>query len=125
MNSTAKPILSLFLILSGVLHGQVYINEVSAAQNAGVVDEDGDYPDWIELYNAGGTTVDLQGYTMRMRDNNLVDWTFPSIEIPANDHLIVFASEKNRKVVIDHWELPIYSEMLWRYYSLLPAPPSI
>jgi len=103
---------------------QIIINEVSAAQNTGYGDEDGDFPDWIELYNSGNQAVDLEGYTITRMENNNVSWIFPSIEIEANDHLVVFASEKDRRDFIDHWEVPSHPQVNWNYYSGATDPPS-
>jgi len=38
---------------------QVVINEVQASNQSTIADEDGDFEDWIELFNAGGEPVDL------------------------------------------------------------------
>lgn len=104
--------------------GQIMINEVSAAQNAGLSDEDGEFPDWIELYNSGLSAVNLQGYSLSRREDDLISWTFPSIEIGPQDHLVVFASGKDRRSYIDHWEVPAYPQLNWQYYSGVAAPPN-
>jgi hypothetical protein len=44
--------------------GQVLINEVSSANFTGLADEDGDYEDWIELYNAGNFPVNLKDWVL-------------------------------------------------------------
>lgn len=40
----------------------VVINELAASKSSTVTDEYGDREDWIELYNAGNTEVNLHGY---------------------------------------------------------------
>ena len=45
----------LLLILSPEVYPQLLINEFSSSNNSMLADEDGDYSDWIELYNASGT----------------------------------------------------------------------
>lgn len=115
-------LLTFLISAQRVVFGQLVINEVSAAQNTGYADEDGDFPDWIELYNNSGTPIDLEGYKLRMIDNKDVSWSFPSIVIQPYDHLLVFASEKNRRVVIDHWEVPVYPQLNWSYLSGSAAP---
>ncbi len=102
---------------------QIVINEISTAQNKGVMDEDGDYPDWIELYNPTSSAIDLAGFTLVAENDAKKSWTFPSIIIEPNDYLIVFASEKDRRDIIDHWEVPIVPQILWHYYSdSIPVP---
>ena len=114
----------LFLSLSTVLFGQVVINEISSAQNNGYVDEDGDYPDWIELYNKGILAVNLEGYQLARQEENEVKWTFPEVYIQPGKHLTVFASKKNRKLVFDHWEVPVYPEIFWKYFIGTSQPPA-
>ena len=41
---------------------QIYINEVLSSNDSSEQDEDGDYSDWLELYNSGTTAVDLNGW---------------------------------------------------------------
>ena len=60
-------------------------------------DEDGDYSDWIELFNSSDRGVDLAGWHLTDSANNLAKWTFPATNLPPKSHLVVFASEKNRR----------------------------
>jgi hypothetical protein len=59
--------------------------------------DDGDYPDWIEIYNSGPTAVNLLGYGLSDDSLNLYKWVFPSCMILPGDYLLVFASGKDRK----------------------------
>jgi hypothetical protein len=113
-----------FVFFTTFIYGQVVINEISSAQNTGYADEDGDYPDWIELYNAGTSPVNLEGYKLVRQEGSKVEWTFPVLFIQPGEHLTVFASEKNRKLVFDHWEVPVYPEMIWKYFEGSSQPPS-
>ena len=58
---------------------------------------DGDYPDWIEIYNNGLTGIDLTGYGLSDDSLNLSKWIFPSHIIAPGEYLLVFASGKDRK----------------------------
>ena len=52
--------IALFLFFIGasfLVTGQVVINEVMSENETTLTDEDGDYSDWIELYNTGSDTV--------------------------------------------------------------------
>lgn len=71
----------------------VRLNEILAENKAGLVDEDGDSSDWIELYNPKGEPVSLAGY--QLLDSTNV-WTFPPANIGPQSFLVVFASGKNR-----------------------------
>ena len=59
-------------------------------------DEDGDYPDWIELYNSGDKRVNLAGRYLTDNETNLRKWELPKVHIPSGGCLLVFASNKNR-----------------------------
>ena len=75
----------------------IRINEVVAVgMPGGLVDEDGDAEDWVELYNTGTTAVSVSGWSLT-DDSALPDkWVFPARTIPAGGFLTVFLSEKNR-----------------------------
>ncbi len=74
----------------------VILSEFMAVNSNTLTDEDHDYSSWIELYNAGTTTVDLAGWRLTDNSNNLSKWTFPSTNIAPGGFVLVFASDKNR-----------------------------
>jgi hypothetical protein len=74
----------------------IVINEFLAENDGGLIDQDGDTPDWIELQNDGALAVDLGGWRLTDNATNLAKWTFPPTNIAAGARLIVFASGKNR-----------------------------
>ena len=67
-------------------------------------DEDGDTPDWIELYNPGTVGIDLGGYGITDNPTEPYKWVFPSIEIQPQNHLLIYASGKDRQEWVAHWE---------------------
>ena len=73
----------------------IIINEVSST-NSSFDDEDGDSPDWIELYNNGNTTIDLEGWSITDDSLAPAKWTFPAISLAANSYLQIWASDKDR-----------------------------
>ena len=74
----------------------VIINEFLAENDGGLVDQNGDTPDWIELFNTAGAPVNLGGWYLTDTPTNLTKWTFPPTNLPAGGFLIVFASGKDR-----------------------------
>ena len=56
------------------LIAQVVINEYSAANFSTTMDNYGDTPDWIELYNAGGAAVNLSNYFLSDKITNPLKW---------------------------------------------------
>ena len=73
------------------------INEVLADNNGGLSDEDGEYTDWIEIYNYGEEEINLNGYGITNDLDEPFYWTFPEISIYPKSFIIVRASGKDRK----------------------------
>lgn len=70
------------------------INELMASNDLTAMDEAGEYEDWIELYNKGTVDLDISGYYLSDKADNLTKWTFPeNTTIPAEGYLIVWADE--------------------------------
>ena len=78
--------------------GQVIISEFMAANHNGLVDENGDTSDWIEIYNGATNAVDLAGWHLTDNAADLTKWTFPSTSLGANCFVLVWASGKDRAV---------------------------
>ncbi len=78
--------------------GDVIINEFLAANVSGLLDENSEPQDWIELYNRGSTTVNLLGWSLTEDAKVPGKWTFPATNLAPGQFLVVFASEKNRRV---------------------------
>lgn len=72
------------------------INEICASNQTTLADEDGEYSDWIEIYNSGSTAIDLTGYGLSDRSGKPMKWTFPSVTIEPGAYIVVFASSKSR-----------------------------
>jgi hypothetical protein len=75
----------------------VRINEFMADNENGIRDEDGTHQDWIELYNAGSTAVNLGGWSLTDDPLNLNKWRLPpTVQLGPNGYLLVWASGKDR-----------------------------
>jgi len=69
------------------------------ASNASVIaDEDGDFSDWIELYNYGPDPVNLMGFGLSDSYSNPYKWIFPDTTIYPGTFFLIWASGKNRAV---------------------------
>ena len=75
----------------------VAINEVMASNSTTIADEDGDYPDWIELYNTTDRSINLDGYGLSDNYNNAFKWVLPEITIEPGSFLLIWASGKDRR----------------------------
>ena len=75
---------------------QIIINEYSAANYDDFNDNYGQNEDWFELYNTSGTAINLNGYYVSDKNNNLTKWQFTSdVNINPNEHLVVFCSGRD------------------------------
>ena len=87
----------LHLIPSQLAAQGVVINELMASNASGIQDEDGDYSDWIEIYNNTNAPVQLANFGLSDDPGVPFKWTFPSRLLPAGAFLLIFASDKDRK----------------------------
>lgn len=74
---------------------RVVINEVVASNATGLADQDGDNPDWIELYNADEEPVSLAGWTISDDEERPDRWTFEGGTLEPGEHYLLFASGKD------------------------------
>ncbi len=89
-------ILALLVIATfNVVKAQVVINEFSCANKTIIADNFGEFEDWIELYNAGATPIDLTGYYLSDSKNNPTKWPIPSGVLNPGAFRIFFASGRN------------------------------
>ncbi|HKQ38067.1 MAG TPA: lamin tail domain-containing protein, partial [Verrucomicrobiae bacterium] len=77
--------------------GDLVINEILAANQTGLLDEDGGVEDWIEIYNRGTSTLDLSGWSLSDDPEDPGRWSFTSGSISPGGYVIVFASGKDRR----------------------------
>src|SRR5687767_2328489 len=75
----------------------VIISEFMAQNTRSLSDEDSERSDWIEIYNGNTNAIDLFGWYLTDTTNNYRKWQFPSVVVPREGYLVVFASEKNRR----------------------------
>ncbi|MEL1233027.1 MAG: CotH kinase family protein, partial [Candidatus Neomarinimicrobiota bacterium] len=114
--------ITIIFISSFGLGQSIQINEVVSSNGDSFYDEDGDTPDWIEIYNPSDELINLFGYGITDDVNDLSKWTFPSYDLAANDFLVVFASNKDRKDHVVQWDAKIDWGDTWRYWIGNSAP---
>jgi hypothetical protein len=100
------------------------INEFMPSNTVTIADEDGDLPDWIELFNPGAAPIDLTGYGLSDDPDEPFKWIFPHGVIEPGQHRLVFASGKDRTNVPGHWETILAAGDEWRYFVGLEEPPA-
>src|SRR5438067_148773 len=89
-------LLSLWFITT--CSGQVVISEFMADNKTTLADVDGQFSDWIEIYNTAATNVNLAGWALTDDATHVKRWIFPSTNLTARGFMVVFASSKNRAI---------------------------
>jgi hypothetical protein len=66
------------------------INEIMADNTMTIQDPQGEYEDWVEIYNLGPDAVNLGGLHLTDTFSDPDKWTFPDTLLPAGQYLIVW-----------------------------------
>jgi spore coat protein CotH len=87
-----------YQVASAILNeSPIVINEIMASNTATIADPQGEYDDWIELYNVGANDVNLTGKYLSDKPDNLKKWQFPENTIlKAGEYLLVWADENSK-----------------------------
>ncbi|MCB0519219.1 MAG: CotH kinase family protein [Lewinellaceae bacterium] len=92
------------------------INEFAASndENSGIADADGEFDDWIEIYNNTSETIDLSHYYLTDSPESPRQWTFPlGSFIDPQSYLIVWADkDENQAGVHSNFKLSASGEFL-------------
>ncbi len=71
------------------------LNELMASNSSTVIDNYGEYSDWIELYNGSDEDISLKNYMISDDPSKPEKYIFPSITISAGEYLVIWASGRN------------------------------
>ena len=101
-----------YLVINPTVQAQVFINEIQSSNSRTITDDDGDFSDWIELYNAGNATVNLSGFGLSDNVSNPYKWIIPEgVELQEKSYLLIFASGKNRRIAPTEMRNGVIREM--------------
>ncbi len=112
----------IFLLPAVKVYPQLLINEFSSSNISKLADEDGEYSDWIELFNNSGAEINLDGYHLSDNSAYLKKWTLPAVHLKPSSYLLIFASGKNRAALPVTYKTIIARDDEWQY--LVPASES-
>lgn len=89
--------LSIFLLfcIQNLAFSQLLINEFSAANQSHLIDNYGDTPDWVEIYNSSTNDIDITGYYFSDDVNEPLKWQIPGGIVPAQGFLLIYASGRD------------------------------
>lgn len=102
----------------------IFINEVQSSNISTIYDHTGDTPDWIEIYNDGASSVNLENYGLTDVDSLPLKWTFPPVILGAHNYLLVFASGLDLKEPSLYWETIVEMGDEWKYLVPTTEPES-
>lgn len=82
---------------SGVYQGLV-ISEVMASNQTALPDENGEYPDWIEIWNSSANDIEMEN--VGLSDDELsISFLFPKMTLKAGERIIVYCDKTNQATV--------------------------
>ncbi|MBN2275911.1 MAG: lamin tail domain-containing protein [Bacteroidales bacterium] len=87
-------IVTLFF-LTNICYSQVIINEVQSSNASTIVDDAGEYEDWIEIYNPNDFNVDIGGLVLK---DNVDVWKIPLSDtktlLPPHGYFLLWADDE-------------------------------
>ena len=95
----------------------VIISEVCSSGQKSLYDDDGDFSDYIELYNTTDEDIDLTGWYLSDNPAKLRKYVIPSCTIKSGEYLIIFASGKNKSTGYIHSNFKLSEGELLSLYS--------
>jgi hypothetical protein len=101
------------------------ISEVMADNSITLADEDGAFPDWLEIFNPSAGAINLAGYFLTDDEAEPTKWAFPSVSLSAGGHLIVFASGKNRVNPLARLHTNFQIDKAGEYLALIGPGPTV
>src|SRR3989454_447858 len=100
MCKSARLLLLILVSISlASARAQLVISEFMADNKSALADENGQFPDWIEIYNTSAGTVNLSGWSLTDDPTHQARWFFPSTNLTAKGFMVVFADGTNRVVL--------------------------
>lgn len=73
--------------LAASANRSIAINELMASNDSTVSDEQGEFDDWVELYNTTAQSISLAGYYLSDDDSELDKWPLPNVTIEPFGHV--------------------------------------
>lgn len=77
----------------------VVINELMPVNTTVVSDPDGEFDDWIELYNMSSEAKDLSGWFLTDNEKHISKWQFPpATTIAGKGYLVIWADDDSAQI---------------------------
>lgn len=86
----------MFLMINTVVSQEIVINEFMSSNTSTLQDSDGDFSDWVEIYNRSDAVINMKGFMFSDDTLEPAKWRFPEMTFHPRTFVIIFASDKNR-----------------------------
>ncbi len=115
MPAGAEHDVFLYSVTPEYVESELVINEIMASNDAAIADQDGEFDDWIELYNNSAVPIDLTNWALTDDVNELQRWTFPEgSSIEGYGYLIIWADkDEEQEGLHAGFNLSSGGETLW------------
>jgi hypothetical protein len=81
------------------VQSDIVINELLPVNISIAPDQNGEFDDWIELYNKSNAEKDISGFFLSDNKDHFSKWQFPSgTAIPGKGYLIIWADDDSAQV---------------------------
>ncbi|MEL6673455.1 MAG: lamin tail domain-containing protein [Bacteroidota bacterium] len=98
--------------------GDLVINELLASNTTNTADQDGEFDDWIELFNPTSQSLNLSQVYLTDDPANPTAYALPDTTIPAGGYLIIWADDDSLQTGLHaFFKLTTAGEFLWIGYA--------
>lgn len=105
-------------IVSNVAFQGVAINEVMAKNSFTHADQNGEYDDWIELYNNTNYKISTAGMYLSDDASNPSKWSMPSVVIDPGSYMMIWADgDTTQSGYHTNFKLSSEGDSLWLSYA--------
>ena len=108
-----------YTINNEVNSGDLVINELLAINQSNNANSNGEYNDWIELFNPSAFDISTNGLFLSDDSSDLQKWSLPERSIPPNTYLAIWADDRSELLGLHaNFKLESSGETLFLSYGL-------
>ncbi len=78
-------------------HEGLVISEVMSVNASALPDENGNFPDWLELWNSTESEMNLEGISLSNRSDK-AKFIFPDFVLPADGRVLIYCDKTNASI---------------------------
>lgn len=96
-NVSRYPVCDSIVHTVGYIPPTLVINEILADNQATIPDDDGEFPDYIELYNYGEYSIFLGNLSITDDPDRPTKWFLPDMLLPADTYALLYADNETEQ----------------------------